>query len=135
MKGLWRLLALLTFVLVACGPTATPTPAAQSAPTGATIASAQASTHIGERGTVCGLVVDTRYATGSRGSPTFLNFDRPYPNHPFVVVIWGSDRGKFPASPESHYKNEQVCATGLIESYQGKPQVISRAASQLQVMR
>jgi hypothetical protein len=78
-------------------------------------------------------VVDSRYATGSKGQPTFLNFDKPYPNHTFTVVIWGSDRGAFPASPESHYKGKQVCATGLVESYKGKPQIIGRAASQLQI--
>lgn len=95
------------------------------------ITSAQASGHVGERTTVCGKVVGANYASGSKGSPTFLNFDKPYPNHPFVVVIWGSDRSNFPSSPEKHYLNKRLCATGLIETYKGKPQIIAREGHEL----
>ena len=49
----------------------------------------EAKNHIGEQATVCGKVVSTRYAEGSRGSPTFLNFDQPYPNQVFTLLIWG----------------------------------------------
>ena len=132
------LAAVSVLALTACGQTPTPT-ATQTAPSGpatsTAIPSTQAAAHVGERGTVCGPVVDTRYATGSKGKPTFLNFDRAYPNHTFVVVIWDSDRGNFPARPESHYKGKEVCATGLIESYQGKPEIIARAENQLEVTR
>ena len=99
------------------------------------IRSSEASRHVGSRKTVCGPIVDSRYATSSNGKPTFLNFDKAYPNHPFVVVIWGSDRGKFPDKPERHYKGSNVCASGLIESYKGKPQIIARSESQLEVQR
>ncbi len=129
--------AALPLVLIACGPTSSSTPTAPSeAPASAeAIPSTQASAHIGDRVTVCGPVVDTRYATGSNGKPTFLNFDRAYPNHTFVVVIWGNDRGKFPANPETYYEGKEVCATGLIENYRGKPEIIASNANQLQVGR
>ena len=97
--------------------------------------SSNAVNYIGERGTVCGPVVDTRYATGSNGKPTFLNFDRSYPNHTMVVVIWGSDRSSFPNNPENYYKGKNVCATGLIESYKGKPEIIARDSNQLELQR
>lgn len=45
-----------------------------------TLTASEAKDHIGEQATVCGKVVSTRYAESSRGSPTFLNFDQPYPN-------------------------------------------------------
>ena len=102
---------------------------------GTSIRASEASRHVGSRKIVCGPIVDTRYATSSNGKPTFLNFDKAYPNHPFVVVIWGSDRGKFPDKPERHYKGSNVCASGLIESYKGKPQIIARSESQLEVQR
>jgi DNA/RNA endonuclease YhcR with UshA esterase domain len=127
-------LGILLFLL-ACGPANEgQSPEDQSIPQNA-ISSAQAASHVGERATVCGPVVDSRYATGSKGQPTFLNFDRAYNNHTFVVVIWESDRSKFPSNPERHYKGQDVCATGLIESYQGKPEIIVRDPSNLQIQR
>jgi hypothetical protein len=54
-----------------------------------------AANHVGETATVCGTVASANYAAGSRGSPTFLNLGKPYPNHVFTAVIWGSDRPKF----------------------------------------
>jgi hypothetical protein len=39
--------------------------------------------HIDEQATVCGVVVSSRYASKSKGKPTFRNADRPYPDHIF----------------------------------------------------
>ena len=133
-------LLVLMVTLTACSdpaPTSTLTPKATSTSqtVSATWTSTNAARHIGERGTICGPIVDSRYAASSKGSPTFLNFDRAYPNHTMVVVIWGSDRGAFPTNPQSFYKGKDVCATGLIESYQGKPEIIARNGNQLQIQR
>ncbi len=128
------LLALTGLVLAGCRagaaePTVGPQPTnAQTAVTGTSVEAAQ---HVGQRGTVCGTVADTSYATSSRGKPTFLNFDKPYPNHPFVVVIWDSDRGRFPKDPEKFYKGKTICATGLVERYQGKPEIVATSSTQL----
>ena len=89
--------------------------------------------HIGERGTVCGKIVDSNYAVRSNGSPTFLNFSRPYPNHPFTTVIWGDKRANFSGNPEEYYLNKNVCITGLIESYKGKPQIVAVNQSQFSI--
>ena len=91
----------------------------------------QASSHVGEKATVCGTVADSNYAASSNGRPTFLNFDEPYPLHKFTVVIWGSERSKFPNSPQDFYRYKQVCASGLIELYKGKAQIVARSESQL----
>jgi len=48
-----------------------------------TISAPDAAAHIGETATVCGTVVSANYAVKSKGQPTFLNFDRPYPNQIF----------------------------------------------------
>ena len=53
---------------------------------------AQASAHVGETATVCGKVTGVHYAVSSRGKPTFINFDKPYPSQDFTVMIWDLDR-------------------------------------------
>lgn len=41
--------------------------------------------HVGESATVCGAVASAKYATSTRRQPTFLNLERPYPNHIFTA--------------------------------------------------
>jgi micrococcal nuclease len=94
-----------------------------------TIPAAQAKDHIGETGTVCGRVADARYQeTGSH--VTFLNFDKAYPNHTFTAFIPAQNRGKFDA-PEKKLKDKDVCVTGKIEEYRGKPEIIVTEPAQL----
>ena len=88
------------------------------------ITAEQANEYVGSRKTVCGEVGSPTYARGSRGQPTFLNLDRPYPNQVFTVVIWGRNRDAFPSAPEQLYSNSRICVTGLIETYQGLPQIM-----------
>lgn len=92
----------------------------------------QAKSHIGEQATVCGTVATAKFAATSRGQPTFLNLDQPYPHPLFTVVIWGTDRARFGA-PEITYLGQRLCATGQIESYRGIPQIIVRSPAQLTV--
>ena len=59
------------------------------------ITAAEAKDHVEEIRTVCGKVVSTHYASGSKGQPTFLNLDEPYPKEAFTILIWGNDCAKF----------------------------------------
>lgn len=93
------------------------------------LTAAQAKSHIGKSATVCGVVASADYAVRSQRKPTFLNLDEPYPRHIFTAVIWEEDRSKF-GQPET-LKGRRVCVNGLIEEYQGKPQITLRDASQL----
>jgi hypothetical protein len=45
-------------------------------------------------------VASAKYAENSRGQPTFLNLDLPYPDHIFTAVIWSEDRAAFDEPPE-----------------------------------
>jgi DNA/RNA endonuclease YhcR with UshA esterase domain len=94
------------------------------------ITAAEAKDHVGETRTVCGKVVGTHYAVKSKGEPTFLNLDEPYPKEVFTISIWGSDRAKFGAA-ETKYKDANVCVTGKITSYRGKPEIIATEPSQI----
>jgi DNA/RNA endonuclease YhcR with UshA esterase domain len=96
------------------------------------IAPAEAKEHFGENATVCGDVVSTRYADSSKGKPTFLNLDKPYPNQVFTVVIWGSNRSKF-KTPEDDYKDKKICVTGKITAYDGLPEIIADDPKQINV--
>jgi hypothetical protein len=98
------------------------------------ITSAEAKDHIGDRATVCGKVASLHYAKSSKGEPTFLNLDEPYPNEIFTILIWGSDRGKF-GTPESEYKSLQVCVTGKITSYRGVPEIVASEHGQIEIQK
>ena len=98
------------------------------------LTAAQAKDHVGERATVCGKVVDGHYAGRSRGQPTFLNLDKPYPNQVFTIVIWGSDRPKF-GDPERKYNGKEVCVRGRITSYRGVPETTAHDPSQIEIER
>jgi DNA/RNA endonuclease YhcR with UshA esterase domain len=95
------------------------------------LTAAEAKNYIGKRATVCGNVASTHYAARSKGSPTFLNLDEPYPKEIFTILIWGSDRAKF-GDPESKYTNKKVCVTGLIKDYKGIPEVVVEQPSQIE---
>lgn len=86
--------------------------------------------HVGEVQTVCGKAVSTRYAPQSKGQPTFLNLDEPYPKEIFTILIWGDDRPKF-GTPESEYRDKDVCVTGKITSYRGIPEIVATEPSQI----
>ncbi len=96
-----------------------------------TITSEDAAKFIGQQKTVCGMVASSHYAARSKGQPTFINLDKPYPNQVFTVLIWGSDRGKFQRPPEEMYAGKEVCVTGMIKTYQGRPEIIVGHPSQI----
>ena len=122
-RGL-RIVALAVLLFSARAPVTAATP----------LTSEEAAGHVGETSTVCGFVASAKYATSGRGEPTFLNLDRPYPNQLFTVLIWGSDRDAF-GQPEVAYRGKRICVTGLIESYRGKPEIIARRPSQIQLSK
>jgi hypothetical protein len=98
------------------------------------ITAAEAKDHIGDRATVCGKVASTHYAKSSKGEPTFLNLDEPYPKEIFTILIWGSDRGKF-GTPESEYRSLRVCVTGKITTYRGVPEIVVSEREQIEIQK
>lgn len=94
------------------------------------LTTAEARNHIGETATVCGKVASAHFAARSRGQPTFINLDKPYPNQVFTVLIWGSDRGKLGA-PEMVYQDRDICVTGRIREPR-RSSLPTRSRSRLQ---
>jgi DNA/RNA endonuclease YhcR with UshA esterase domain len=99
-----------------------------------TLTATEAKAHIGEQATVCGKVVSTRYAEGSHGQPTFLNFDQPYPKQVFTLLIWGDDRSKFD-DPEKSYRGKRICVAGKITDYKGVPEIVTNDPSQVKIQK
>lgn len=99
-----------------------------------TLTAAEAKDHVGKQATVCGRVSSARYASFTRGAPTYLNLDKPYPDSLFTVVIWGADRNKFfqdSKGPEVAYLKKRICVTGKITLYRGVPEIVLRDPAQL----
>lgn len=96
----------------------------------ANLTAEQAAQHVGETATVCGTVASANYAARSRGQPTFLNLDKPYPNHIFTALIWGKSRKNF-GSPEQSLSGKHICVTGVITLYRGRPQIMLSSPDQL----
>jgi len=93
-----------------------------------TIPATEAKNHVGEKATVCGKVASERTATSSRGEPTFINLDSPYPNQVFTILIWGDDRKNIGELPP---EGSRVCATGLVQDYHGVPEIVVKSSGQL----
>jgi DNA/RNA endonuclease YhcR with UshA esterase domain len=99
-----------------------------------TIAAAEAKNHIGESATVCGKVVSSRYADRSKGAPTFLNLDEPFPKQIFTIVVWGDNRPKF-GEPENKYTDKRICVTGKITSYRGSPEIVATDPKDIEIQK
>ena len=65
------------------------------------------------------------YATATRGTPTYLNLDVPYPNQVFTILIWPEKRASFGGAPEVKFANRHVCIEGFVSEYNGSPQIVS----------
>ena len=105
---------------------ARPTPAQKR------MSASEAKDHVGEIATVCGDVASTHYAPSTKGQPTFLNLDKPYPNPVFTILIWGSNRGKF-GTPENEFRGKRVCVTGKITAYRGAPEIVAESPGQIKL--
>ena len=94
--------------------------------------------HAGEVRTVEGIVVTTHYAEKSKGKPTFLDFHDPYEEY-FKALIWDDNRDKFieafPPNPETYFKDKKVRIKGLIETYEGEPEIILNDPSQIWIVQ
>jgi endonuclease YncB( thermonuclease family) len=69
--------------------------------------------------------------TSQKGT-VFLNFCTDYKTCPFGAVIFDSDAHKFP-NPKQ-YEGRTVQITGLISSYQGRPEIILKDSSQIKIL-
>ena len=86
----------------------------------------EAPNYVGEYVCVSGKI-DHVY-TSKKGT-IFLNFCTDYKTCPFGAVIFGEDAYKFP-NPQQ-YEGKALEITGLIKSYQGRPEIVLKDISQI----
>jgi micrococcal nuclease len=94
------------------------------------IGACQAGNYYGKEMIVEGIITG---AYRSKTNTVFLNFEKPYPNQCFTSVIFSSEQYKFVGSPEKYYANKTVRIRGEIKEYQGKPEIILKDPSQIEV--
>ncbi|HET7117417.1 MAG TPA: hypothetical protein VFI29_13050 [Hanamia sp.] len=80
--------------------------------------------HVGEKVTVCNKVYSTKFLEQATKQPTFLNLGASYPDNLLTVVIFGDDRINFKEPPEIMYDGKEICVTGEIKEFKGKPEII-----------
>lgn len=95
------------------------------------ISAADATKHINEKVTICEKVFSTKLITPS--NMTFLDLGGYHPNQLLTVVIKGEDRSKFKDAPDEYFKGRNVCVTGTIINYKGKPEIVVSEPTQIKV--
>lgn len=93
----------------------------------------EAANHIGQTLTVCGKVFGGRYLENSASKPTLLNVGGNFPNHHLTVLIRNEDRKNFTFKPEEKYINQNICITGELIDYRGKPELIVSTPNEIKV--
>lgn len=80
----------------------------------------EARMHVGDEATVCGYVASTQANTWGRWT-TFLGLGRSFPDQGLTVVLRGVNRARFMRAPEWALRGKQICVTGRIAAYRGRP--------------
>ena len=88
-----------------------------------------AKNHIGSTATICGSV---KGAFSTKSGVTFLNFGKSYPDQTFTAVISDSLSMNVLFNTDS-LKGKNVCVTGTIVEYKGKPEMKISSKDQLKV--
>lgn len=80
--------------------------------------------HVGDTVKVCGKIFSGKYLSTAKGTPTLLNMGAEYPNQLLTIVIWAKEREAMKGTPEIDMIGQEMCITGKVELYKGKPQII-----------
>jgi len=88
--------------------------------------------HRGDYAMVCGVIATASYLKDSRGGPTYLNFDKPYPEHDFSAILFHKNRKNFEIKPET-LAGYKACVYGKVKIYKGKAQIELVKENQLSV--
>ena len=92
------------------------------------IPASEAKEHVNSEATVSGKVIEL-YKTEKL---VRLNLDKPFPNQPFTVVIFGTKTNLFPNL--DNLKGKTIEVTGKITEYRDQPQIILASTNQLKIV-
>lgn len=88
-----------------------------------------AAQYIGKTVTIC----DSVYSTKALDKLTLINLGGAFPKELVTVVINKEDLGKFTSEPSSMYIGNNICVTGLVTEFKGKPQIVITDPKQIVV--
>ncbi len=85
--------------------------------------------HIGEVRNVYGRVHEVYYSWTT--DEYHLYFGGAYPQHDFTVIIPGSHARRYDRYPDMYFEGRYMWVTGLLSTYEGRPELIVRRRSQI----
>ena len=80
----------------------------------------------------CNRVHGTFVSKGNK-KVILLNMGADYPNHELVIAIFEGDWKKFDYKPAEFLKGKDICITGKLVMYKGKPEIIVNNPNQISV--
>ena len=83
----------------------------------------KASEHEGDSVIICSKVYGGKFFSNREPTVTLLNVGAAYPNSLLTIVIKGENRLAFINKPEDFYTNKEICVTGTIRMFKGKPEI------------
>ncbi|WP_316799463.1 hypothetical protein [Pedobacter frigidisoli] len=88
-----------------------------------------AAQYVGKTVTIC----DSVYSTKALDKLTLINLGGAFPKELVTVVINKDDLAKFTSEPSSMYIGNNICVTGLVTEFKGKPQIVVTEPKQIVV--
>jgi len=85
--------------------------------------------YMGDVTTVCGKVKDVYYSRST--DEYFLYFGAYYPYQDFTVVMPGRIARQYSRRPDRYFEHNYIAVTGLITSFNGKPEIVVKESFQL----
>jgi DNA/RNA endonuclease YhcR with UshA esterase domain len=93
------------------------------------IAATDALKHLSDSVTVCDQVYSARMSIHSDSS--FLYLGGAWPNQLITVAMSSRTRSKFASNPEDYYQGRQICVSGRVTAFQGKPMIVVTDPAQI----
>ncbi len=84
----------------------------------------EAKNHPGETVKICTKIYGGKSIANSLDTLTLLDVGKPYPDAPLRLVIKGNAQREFTGDIVKYYKGMDVCISGKIELYKGKPEIV-----------
>ncbi len=96
-----------------------------------TVPTYHAYNHIGEVRNVYGRVHEVYYSWTT--DEYHLYFGGDYPYHDFTVIIPGNQARRYDRYPDMYFEGRYMWVTGLLSTYEGRPELIVRRRSQIHI--
>lgn len=92
------------------------------------------SKHVGDSVKVEGKIFGVKTFPDNKNAPTLLNLGADFPNQLLAIAVFDSYKSDTILMPTPNNKGDIAVVTEKIELYRGKPQIVVRSTSQLQIV-